>query len=41
MQYFAMFFGTVETVKMVNELAQAVRVEDWLDETVEVGEALL
>jgi predicted helicase len=32
---------SVETVKMVNELAQAVRVEDWLDETVEVGEALL
>lgn len=29
---------SVETVKLVNELAQAVMVEDWLEETVEVGE---
>lgn len=29
---------SVETVKLVNELAQAVKVEDWLDETVGVGE---
>lgn len=27
---------SVETVKLVNELAQAVTVEDWLDEVVEV-----
>lgn len=29
---------SVETVKLVNELAQAVTMEDWLDQTVEVGE---
>lgn len=29
---------SIETVKLVNELAQAVKVEDWLDEAVEGGE---
>jgi hypothetical protein len=29
---------SVETVKLVNALAQVVRVEDWLGETVEVKE---
>jgi hypothetical protein len=29
---------SVETVKLVNELAQAVKVEDWMGETVEVKE---
>ena len=29
---------SVETVKLVNELAQAVKVEDWLGEVVEVKE---
>jgi predicted helicase len=29
---------SVETVRLVNELAQAVRMEDWLDESVEGGE---
>jgi hypothetical protein len=29
---------SVETVKPVNELAQVVKVEDWMDETVEISE---
>ncbi len=29
---------SVETVKLVNELAQAVKVEDWLGEVVETKE---
>ena len=28
---------SVETVKLVNELAQAVKVEDWMSETVEMN----
>jgi hypothetical protein len=29
---------SIETVKLVNELAQAVRVEDWLGEVAETKE---